>query len=223
MECISCKGREGSFSFKTIEVRTILNPGRNSLFKKNRIPATRTQKLGDLRELSVCDDCIEKRYHEILHPWKEFLNTCKVGVILFVIGLALIVFYIGRQNILAIGGAALIALALYRFLKYWGFALRRKDEYMKFSEDNRRFALAWEIVSQSAPKRDGVESIYFVPITKATENMKREDFMKYYGLTKENADQFHKMLHGKFKAASRDLGQDSLDDREPNTELTEND
>ena len=33
MECISCKGREGSFSFKTIEVRTILNPGRNSLFK----------------------------------------------------------------------------------------------------------------------------------------------------------------------------------------------
>ena len=125
MECISCKGREGSFSFKTIEVRTILNPGRNSLFKKNRIPATRTQKLGDLRELSVCDDCIE--------------------------------------------------------------------------------------------------SIYFVPITNATENMKREDFMKYYGLTKENADQFHKMLHGKFKAASRDLGQDSLDDREPNTELTEND
>ena len=140
MECVSCKGNEGTFKFKSIEVRSVMTPGKSGFLRKDRKPATRTQSLGN---------------------------------------------------------------------------------YRKFSENNRRFVIAWDLVSRSAPKREGLESLYFIPITSATETMKREDFIKYYGLTHDNADEFYRMIHSKGKHSRNTQTEDETDERIPNTDLIE--
>ncbi len=225
MECIVCKRNQGDFVFKSVEVRSIVTPGKSGFLRKDRQPAQRSQKLGEIIEFGVCNECIERKYHDIMYPWKDFINTCKVAIILLIFALVILFNYGGKDTVYTIGGIVLLVLALYRFLKYFLFAKRRRDEYKKFSKNNRRFVVAWECVSQAAPKRDGVESIYFIPMTSATENMKREDFIKYYGLTQDNAEKFYKMIHGKGKASKKDepliSDEGDIDDREPNTDLSE--
>ncbi len=221
MECVSCKRNEGTFKFKSLEVRSIMTPGKSGFLRKDRKPATRTQSLGNYREFGVCDSCIDKRYHEIMFPWKDFFNTCKVAIILLVFGVVILALYGGKDTVYTIGGTILTILALYRFFKYYRYARKRKEEYRKFSENNRRFVIAWDLVSRSAPKWEGFESLYFIPITSATETMKREDFIKYYGLTHDNADEFYRMIHGKGKHSKNTQTEDETDERIPNTDLTE--
>ena len=227
MKCIRCNTNEGSFSFKVMEVHEEYVSGKSGFLRSSRKPSQKIQNLSDMKEFCVCDACIDKKLQATMNPWRDFLNYYKVGAVLLVFGIIILVNYGGKDTIYTVGGVLLVMIALLRAYGYFRKAKAKKDQYMKMSENNRRFVSAWECVSESAPKRLGNHSVYYIPVTDATDRMTREDFSRYYKLTPENADEFYRIVHGSEKKHGHskvvEPVEEDLDEREPNTDLTDED
>ena len=227
MKCIRCNTNEGSFSFKVMEVHEEYVSGKSGFLRSSRKPSQKIQNLSDMKEFCVCDACIDKKLQATMNPWRDFLNYYKVGAVLLVFGIIILVNYGGKDTIYTVGGVLLVMIALLRAYGYFRKAKAKKDQYMKMSENNRRFVSAWECVSESAPKRLGNHSVYYIPVTNATDRMTREDFSRYYKLTPENADEFYRIVHGSEKKHGHskvvEPVEEDLDEREPNTDLTDED
>ena len=221
MKCIRCNTNEGSFSFKVMEVHEEYVSGKSGFLRSGRKPSQKIQNLSDMKEFCVCDACIDKKLQATMNPWRDFLNYYKVGAVLLVFGVVILVNYGGKDTIYTVGGVLLVMIALLRAYGYFRKAKAKKDQYMKMSENNRRFVSAWECVSESAPKRLGNHSVYYIPVTDATCRMTSEDLSRYYKLTPDNADEFYKVVHGSAKVV-KPIEED-LDEREPNTDLTDED
>ena len=155
MKCIRCNTNEGSFSFKVMEVHEEYVSGKSGFLRSSRKPSQKIQSLSDMKEFCVCDACIDKKLQATMNPWRDFLNYYKVGAVLLVFGIIILVNYGGKDTIYTVGGVFLVMIALLRAYGYFRKAKAKKDQYMKMSENNRRFVSAWECVSESAPKRLG--------------------------------------------------------------------
>ena len=227
MKCIRCNTNEGSFSFKVMEVHEEYVSGKSGFLRSSRKPSQKIQSLSEIKEFCVCDACIDKKLKATMNPWRDFLNYYKVGAILLIFGVVILINYGGKDTIYTVGGVLLVMIALMRAYGYFHRAKAKKDQYMKMSENNQRFVSAWECVSESAPRRIGNHSVYYIPVTDATDRMTREDFSRYYQLTPENADEFYRLVHGSEKkhGPSKEVKpiEEELDEREPNTDLTDKD
>ena len=223
MTCIRCRKNEGSFSFRAVEIQETFIAGRSGFMRSQRRNPEKTQTLSGFREFCACDECIDRKLKDIMNPMHAFPSHFRTGFIVLAFGVVILAMYGGRDNVYTIGGVVLVAIALLRAYGFFRKARARKAQYLKMTETNRRFVTAWECISESAPRREGDHSVFFIPVTSATEKMTRDDFSKYYKLTNENAAEFYRMIHGKGKATPSGPETEEIDEREPNTDLSDED
>ena len=222
MTCIRCKRNEGSFSFRAVEIQEFYIAGKSGFMRSQRRNPEKTQTISGFKEFCACDECIDRKLKDIMNPMHGFMSQFKIGFIVLAFGIVILAMYGGKDNVYTIGGVILVAIALLRAYSFFRKARARRAQYLKMSEMNRRFVTAWECISESAPRREGDHSVFFIPVSSATEKMSRDDFSKYYKLTHENAAEFYRMIHGKSKSTASEP-EEEIDEREPNTDLSDED
>lgn len=194
-KCVHCKKNEGSFDFQVVEVRNLTIRNNNALQPSLAGKYSRYQELGNIKTMSVCDECIARKLEYINKPLKGYLHEGFSAILFLVLGVLLVVRFAGRDNFTFIVGLLIVFASVHRTLDYFSKAKTKKATYSKYSENNARFVAAWDCVMESAPKRDGNTRVFYIPITDATMKMSPKEFKAYYRLTIENAEAFHELLH----------------------------
>ncbi len=193
--CVRCKKNGGSFDFQVVEVRNLTIRNNNTLQPSLAGKYSRYQELGNIKTMSVCEDCIRRKLDYINNPVKGYFHDGFSAILCLVLGILMVLRFMGKDNFMTIIGALIVFAALHRTVDYFTKAKSKKANFAKYSENNARFIAAWDCVVESAPKRDGNTRVFYIPITDATMKMSAKDFKAYYRLTIENAEAFHDMLH----------------------------
>ncbi len=201
MNCLKCKTETSDGM--TFEVMKVLSRKvKNPMGRIGKQLATE-QELCGFEQYRICDSCIDSKLDAIAHPWKEFTDKFKVALIFLIVGTGLVIANLGKNDNATVAGVLCIVFFGVKFFKFLKSSKKKKESFAKFSETNARFVAAWECLSEVAPRRNqNSETIFFIPVTKATYEMKKEDFSTYYRLTPGNAAEFHKLLQKKKKADS---------------------
>lgn len=185
-KCVACKNNEGSMDFRVMEVRIIRSRDFAGRISKN-------QELCGMQDMSVCEHCIQEKLSEIRNPMKQFFPTLKFTIVLMIMGIFMVVRQVATPY--TVVGAACVLVCIYKVIDFFKKTGAKKKSFEKYSENNARFVAAWECLSRNVPRRDTTSAMYYIPVTKATYKMTRDDFRKFYGLTNDNADEFFKLLH----------------------------
>lgn len=192
MSCISCKDNEGDFTFRVMEVKNRRLKA-DSLAPKGRM--IKLQDLVGLSTFSVCNSCIRKKLNDINNPEKAFFrdNILTFGIV--IAGIVAAVAFFNTDKFCSVLGLVCAIACIHRSITAIEDGKKKKTEYAKYSDNNARFLAAWEIVMNSAPRREGDARVSFIPVTAATLKMSKEELKKYYVLTSENAEEFYRLIH----------------------------
>ena len=187
-KCIKCKNNDGSVEIRAVEIHTIRLKNADKTY-------TNMQEIYGQKKFSVCDSCIDNYLDFVMKPYKNFFKGMGASWIVLVLGLCLIVRFCTTEKTYTALGVCFVIAFFYRAYKYVKDAKKRKENFLKYPKEDLRIVAAWECACASAPKLSGDARVNYLPIVSGTEKMKREHFVKYYGLTKENADKFYKIVH----------------------------
>ena len=154
------------------------------------------QKLEGFETHRICDACIDEKLRRIEKPMSGFIEKFRITVFALIAGVGLMIANRGEVRGTAfIVGALLAAFFVLKFIRFISAAIKKKQNFAKFSENNARFVAAWECLSEVAPRKDKWDrGVFFIPVTKATYGMKASDFVTYYRLSEENAKIFARLL-----------------------------
>ena len=161
----------------------------------SRMTQVTGQRLEGFETHRICENCLQAKLASIRSPMSQFPEKFKVTIFALLAGLGLIVSGWGTRNNGFVVGIVLVGFFVLKFIRFVSAGNRKKESFRKYSDNNARFVAAWECFCEVAPRKDDRgQSIFFIPATKATYQMKASDFTAYYKLTEENANRFFHLL-----------------------------
>lgn len=187
MNCIKCEKEHSDYHFRVLRVETlhVRDVGKNS----------RVQALGDFEEYDVCGDCARAKYTEYLDNRNVLIRTSIPFVLLILAGIAITALYgtDGVWRLTGLGMAVGGAMCLYGNIRNRS---AKKRELSVLSEEQALYRCAWECLLESAPKKNDINDITYIPVDEETLARKNGDLMILYDLLPEIAIAAHKRIHG---------------------------
>lgn len=188
MNCIKCGNAADAYHFRVLQVQTlhVRDFGKNS----------KIQVLGGFEEYDVCAACAKEKYRAAMDDGAAMKKRVTPYAILLVLGLIVTgVFWSGEGvfRLLGLAMAACGVMGAYGTGKSIG---AKKRELTALSEEDALYRCAWECLLESAPKKDDINDITYIPVDEQTLARKNGDLMILYDLLPEIAIQAHKRIHG---------------------------
>lgn len=186
MNCIKCGSQSDDYSFRVLQVQT--------LHVRDLGGEKRVQALGDFEEYTVCARCAEEKYNAHSNPARTMLKSVLPFVLLAVAGLAVILLFLhqGAIRLLGIGMFLCGILGAFSNAKTAG---KRRQELSAMTREEGLRSCAWECLVESAPKKNDVNDITYIPVDETTLARKNGDLMILYDLLPEIAVQAYEKIH----------------------------
>ena len=185
--CIICEKSESEYTFDYLEVQT--------LHIRDLTGEKRVQALGEMGSGSVCKACAAKKLGQIENqtfPVKKLAPF----IVIFLLGVFLCAFGLGRDKIFLMMGAAAIACGIMGCFSRLRNAKVKRQEYSVLSNEDALEEAAWEVFSNALPKKDGDNDLTYIPITEKTLALKNGDLMIVYDLLPAIAKKAWNIIHG---------------------------
>ncbi|MBR2047708.1 MAG: hypothetical protein IJ960_03840 [Oscillospiraceae bacterium] len=186
MTCIKCGKAHNDYHFRTLHVETLHV---RDIGKENRV-----QALGDFEEFDVCADCARAKYDLYMDNRKVLIRTSIPFVLLILAGIVITALFgtDGVWRLTGLGMAVGGAMCLYGNVRN---RTAKKRELALLSEAEALYRCAWECLLESAPKKNDVNDITYIPVDEDTLARKNGDLMILYDLLPEIAIEAHKRIH----------------------------
>lgn len=188
MNCIKCGREHNDYHFRVLQVQTlhVRDFGKNS----------RIQALGDFEEYDICAACAEEKYAAALDAGKAIRKTATLWGVVMAVGLVLAAAFWHGEGVLRLAGLGLLVGGGLCLIGGLQTATARKREFSALSREDGLYRSAWECLVDSAPNKNDVNDITYIPVDEKTLARKNGDLMILYDLVPEIAIQAHKRIHG---------------------------
>lgn len=188
MKCVKCGREHGHYHFRVLQVQTlhVRDFGKNS----------RIQALGDFEEFSICAVCAEEKYEQYQDSAAAIRNITSLYGMVMLVGIILSVLFWHSSGALRMGSLGLTAgsgLCLVGKLQEY---LTKQKRIARLDAGEARYSCAWDCLLESAPKKQDVNDITYIPVDEKTLALKNGDLMVLYELLPEIAVEAHKRIHG---------------------------
>lgn len=186
MNCIKCGKEHNDYHFRVLHVETL---------HVRDLKEKRIQALGDFEEFDICGDCARAKFEEYMDNRSVLVKTSIPFAIMILAGALIALLMRNDLPILLFGVGMMIcgATCLYGNLRNRG---AKKRELSALSEEQALYRCAWECLLESAPKKNDVNDITYIPVDEETLARKNGDLMILYDLLPEIAIAAHKRIHG---------------------------
>ena len=186
--CLKCGGK-AEYRFRVLEVRTLL--------VRDLTGEKRVQALGKFQTFAICETCAVSQVakaidvpHAILEKGRWFLVVLVAGIILTA------VLWGGAPELRLLGPAAVLCGVLgVGSAVLQSLTMRR--EYLALPPEQQKERAAWDMLLQTAPKKEGDNDLTYIPVTEKVLAMKNGDLMIEYNLLPAIAVQAWERLHEK--------------------------
>lgn len=188
MNCIKCGKETEDFPFHVLQVQT--------LHVRDLSGEKRVQALGGFEDYCVCSCCAEEKYHQLTDNSGALLKAALPYGLLLIPGTALTAFFLhgnGAFRLLGLGMLVCAILGLYSVLR--STRVKRK-ELLALGREKATERCAWDCLTESAPKKNDINDITYIPVNGETLARKNGDLMILYDLLPEIAIEAHKRIHG---------------------------
>lgn len=185
-QCAICGNENAKYDFNYLVVQT--------LHIRDIGGERRVQALGERDSGSVCASCAAKHLGQIENqtfPVKRLAPF--IGI--FLLGVLISIFSIGKDRIIFMLGLAAVACGIMGCYSRLKATKTKRDEYSPLTNDEAMEKAAWEIFSESLPKKDGDNDLTYIPITEKTLAMKNGDLMIMFELLPEIAKEAWNVIH----------------------------
>ena len=185
MNCIKCGKEHHDYHFRVLHVETL---------HIRDMKESRVQALGDFEEFDVCADCAREQYEEYLCS-DGVLRRANLPYALMILAGVLIAFLFRADLPILLFGAGMLicgASCLYGNVRS-GSAHKR--EMLLLGEEAALRRCAWVCLLESAPRKNDVNDITYIPVDETTLARKNGDLMILYDLLPEIAIEAHKRIH----------------------------
>lgn len=188
MNCIHCGNDTNNYHFRVLQVQT--------LHVRDLGGEKRVQALGDFEEYEVCAACAEEKYNTHMQGQGVLLKSILPYLILGLAGFVVtMVFLKGNGAFRLLGLGMLVCGLLGTYSNAQSIGRKRRELSVKARED-ALYDCAWECLLESAPKKNDVNDITYIPVDEKTLSRKNGDLMILYDLLPEIAVQAYKRIHG---------------------------
>lgn len=188
MNCIQCGKENNNYHFRVLQVQT--------LHVRDLGGEKRVQALGDFEEYEVCSTCAKEKYDTQMHDRPALLKSILPYLVLGIVGFAVAAIFLksnGAYRLLGLGMFVCGLLGTYSNAQSIG---KKRRELSSMSKEDALYACAWECLLESAPKKNDVNDITYIPVDEKTLSRKNGDLMILYNLLPEIAVQAYKRIHG---------------------------
>lgn len=186
MNCIKCGKEHNDYHFRVLHVETLHVRD----FKEKRI-----QALGDFEEYDVCGDCARAKYDSHMADLRDRAKEL-IPFLLMIVAGAVIAVLLRNELPLMVFGVGMVACGMGCFGGRVRAAAEKMRELSALSEEQALYRCAWECLLESAPKKNDVNDITYIPVDAETLARKNGDLMILYDLLPEIAIAAHKRIHG---------------------------
>lgn len=186
MNCIKCGKGHPDYHFRVLHVETL---------HVRDLKEKRVQALGDFEEFDVCGHCAWGKYNEYVDNRNVLIRTC-IPFVLMILAGAVIALLLRRDLPILVFGAGMMICGVTCLFGNLRNRIARKRELSALSEEQALYRCAWECLLESAPKKNDVNDITYIPVDGETLARKNGDLMILYDLLPEIAIAAHKRIHG---------------------------
>ena len=186
MICTKCGKEHNDYHFRALRVET--------LHVRDIGKESRVQALGDFEEFSACAACAEEKLASHRISREALIKTCIPFVLMMVAGVIVAVLF--RSELpLAVFGVGLCVCGMTCLYGNVRNRTAKMREMNALSEEEALYRCAWECVLDSAPKKNDINDISYIPVDEETLARKNGDLMILYDLLPEIAIEAHKRIH----------------------------
>lgn len=188
MKCIKCGREHNDYHFRVLQVQT--------LHVRDVNKEKRVQALGDFEEYDVCASCAQEAYTRATNNSAAIRKSILLWGIVMILGVLITVSFWNGEGVFRLLGLSLLVgggLCLYGSVRN---ANAKKRELLALTEEDALYRCAWECLIETAPKKNDINDITYIPVDKQTLARKNGDLMILYDLLPEIAIQAHKRIHG---------------------------
>ena len=187
MNCIKCGASAQDYPFHVLEVQT--------LHVRDLTGEKRVQALGDDADYCVCRKCAERKLSAILNNRQATIRKALPFVLAFFAGILVTVIFWSRNGAFRLLGLCLMACGVLGTLGNLQKGENQRSQFTSLPHDKALAAAAWECFLESAPKKNDINDITYIPINEETLARKNGDLMILYDLLPEIAIQAYNRLH----------------------------
>ena len=192
-KCLAC-GCETSDPIRVLEVKT--------LHVRDLDRAKRVQALGSFQDFYVCDSCAKAREEKERLPLAAASKKLTGFGLVSIAGLVLLaasLLFLHADRVFIMLSLAAIACGVLGIIQSVRDAKERSEELSKMTEKQARFAAAFSVLCDYAPKKSADADLTYIPINGKTLQMKNGDLMVMYKLLPEIAVQAWEKIHREYR------------------------
>lgn len=182
LNCKQC-GEPTENIVELVTVKTMVDRG----WKKDKF----YQAMGDIIETAVCDKCLDKYIDEVLNPKKRILKLSLLTAI--VVAGCLVLFFFVPLTAFRVFCVVLAGIAVLALLQEIGRIRKRTKVAMNRNEQDRRKALAVNLVSELLPKRHVDADLTYIDIRRVMRD-NLELLGKEYGVSYKKLEAIRSFL-----------------------------
>lgn len=186
MNCIKCGKEHNDYHFRVLHVETL---------HIRDLKEKRVQALGDFEEFSVCGGCARERYDQCMDNRAVLIRTSIPFILMVLVGAVIALLMRNDLPILAFGVGMTVCGVTCLFANLRS-RTAKKRELSAIPEEQGLYRCAWECLLSSAPRKNDVNDITYIPVDEETLARKNGDLMILYDLLPEIAIAAHKRIHG---------------------------
>ncbi len=188
MKCSKCGREHSDYQFRVLQVQT--------LHVRDFGKTSRVQALGGFEEYSICHTCAEEKYAVAMDVRGAVRKAALLYGSLMALGLVLTIFFWNGEGVLRLAGLGLLVGGGLCLVGGLQTATKQKRELLSLPKDKALYQCAWESMVDSAPKKEDVNDLTYIPVNEETLARKNGDLMILYDLLPEIAIRAHKRIHG---------------------------
>ena len=156
----------------------------------------RVQALGDDADYCVCRKCAERKLSAILNNRQATIRAALPFALAFFAGIIITAWFWSDNGAFRLLGLGFLACGVLGTIGIIQKGEKQRNQFAPLSHDKALAAAAWECFLESAPKKNDINDITYIPINEETLARKNGDLMILYDLLPEIAIQAYNRIHG---------------------------
>ena len=187
MNCIKCGSQTDAYEFHVLQVQT--------LHVRDLTGEKRVQALGDFENHCVCRDCAEEKLRATLDNRRETMKKALPFLLSLLAGIVVTAVFLKGNGVFRLLGLGLLACGILGTIGTIQAGEKKRSQFAPLTHDKALSAAAWECFLETAPKKNDINDITYIPVNQETLARKNGDLMILYDLLPEIAVQAHRRIH----------------------------